>query len=264
MTAGNGAAPLGEAEYAELVNRIHATVAASIPPGSTVLVVSKGDAALLEIPGLSAAHFPQDQAGDYAGHHPRDSAAAIAELERLRRHGAEYLVIPATARWWLDFYADFAGHLASHDEVVADVPDACLIYGLGRLGEDAAIGPAITKPTASVDQLRDYLERLISTDSNVVLLDDTEGAVAALEPLRALQLAPGEVGSEGGEDLLVALRRRAEAGADYLVVPRSSDEWLDRNAGPTTDLEAACRKIADQRHLCRVFELEELREGRGR
>ena len=260
--SGNGAAPLGEAEYAELVGRVHSTVAGSVPPGATVLVVSKGDAALLAMPGLNAAHFPQDQAGEYAGHHPRDSAAATAELERLRRHGAEYLVVPATARWWLDFYEDFAAHLANHAEIVADLPDACLIYGLGRLGDDAAGLPAITKPAASADQLRDYLEKLISTDSSVVLLDATEGAVAALAPLRALPLAPKELGAEGGEGLLAALRHRAEAGADYLVVPRTADEWLEGQAEAATELEAACRKIADQRHLCRVFELVGLREGR--
>lgn len=257
MTAGNGAAPLGEAEYAELVGRVHATVAANVPPGATVLVVSKGDATLLAMPGLSASHFPQDQAGNYAGHHPLDSAAATAELERLRRHGAEYLVIPATARWWLDFYGDFAGHLANHGEVVADVPDACLIYGLGRLGEDAAGVPGITKPVASVDQMRDYLEKLISTDSSVVLFDASDGALAALEPLRARRLVP----DDAREDLLATLRRHAAAGADYLVVPRSSDEWLDDHVEPATELETACRKIADQRHLCRVFELEGLREG---
>src|SRR6185295_3885890 len=50
----NGAAPLGEAEYAELVGRIHSTVAGSVPPGASVLVVSKGDAALLAMPGLNA------------------------------------------------------------------------------------------------------------------------------------------------------------------------------------------------------------------
>jgi hypothetical protein len=259
---GNGAAPLGEAEYAELVGRVHSTVASTIPPGATVLIVSKGDAALLSMPGLNTAHFPQDQAGEYAGHHPLDSAAATAELERLRRHGAEYLVIPATARWWLDFYEGFAAHLANHGEVVADLPDACLIYGLGRLGEDAAGLPAITRPIASVDQLRDYLEKLISTDSGVVVLDATDGAVAALAPLRALPLAPDQIGADGGEGLLTALRQRADAGADYLVVPRAADAWLDDNAEEATELEAACRKIADQRHLCRVFELVGLREGR--
>ena len=97
-----------------------------MPPGSSLLVVSKGDAALLELPGLTAAHFPQDGAGGYAGHHPLDSATAIAELEALRRGGAEYLVIPATARWWLDYYDGLARHLANHGEVVTDQAD-CLL-----------------------------------------------------------------------------------------------------------------------------------------
>ena len=96
---------LGEAEYADLVGRVQEAVVAHLPPGSSLLVVNKGDTALLEIPGMKALHFPQDSTGGYAGHHPLDSASATAELERLRRGGADYLVIPVTARWWLDFYA---------------------------------------------------------------------------------------------------------------------------------------------------------------
>ena len=114
MIADRGAAPLGEIEYAELLARVHATVAGTVPPGSRVLFVSKGDPALLDQPSLTAAHFPQSSAGTYAGHHPRDSAEATMQLEQLRREGAEYLVIPATASWWLDFYERFAKHLDHH------------------------------------------------------------------------------------------------------------------------------------------------------
>jgi hypothetical protein len=261
VTADNHNAPLGAVEYGELVGRVKATVAAAVPPGASVLVVSKGDAALLGMPGFSTAHFPQGQGGDYAGHHPADSEAATAELECLRREGAEYLVIPATARWWLDYYAGFATHLANHGEVLADAPDACLIYGLGGTRETPVGVPALTRPAASLEQLRDYLERLIPTESGVVLFDATEGAVAALAPLQVRRLLPEEVGKDGGEDLLAALRELAEGGAEYFVVPRSSDEWLDRHAEPATEMEAACRKVADQGHLCRVFELDGLKEG---
>lgn len=261
MTADNHNAPLGTVEYGELVGRVRATVAEAVPPGASVLVVSKGDAALLSMPGFSTAHFPQGKGGNYAGHHPADSGAATAELERLRREGAEYLVIPATARWWLDYYGDFATHLANHGELLADVPDACLIYGLGGLRESAARVPTLTRPAASLEQLRDYLERLIPAESGVVLFDATDGAVAALAPLRVRRLLPEEMGEDGGEDLLTALRELAEGGADYFVVPRSSDEWLDRHAEPATEMEAACRKVADQGHLCRVFELDRLKEG---
>jgi hypothetical protein len=261
VTGSNGTERLGEVEYAELVGRIHATIASAVPPGSSLLVVSKGDAALLELPGHTTAHFPQDRDGGYAGHHPRDSAAATVELERLRRHGAEYLVIPVTARWWLDFYEEFARHLANYGEILADVPHSCLIYCLGRLGQDAVGVSAIEKPRASIDQMRDYLENLISTENSVIVLEGADGVAAGLAPLSATRLALEAPAAGDDVRLLAELRRHAAAGADYLVVPRSADDWLDRHVELAEDIEANCRKIADQGHLCRVFQLEGMREG---
>jgi hypothetical protein len=252
-----GSERLGPTEYAELVGRVHSTVAACVPPGASLLMVSKGDAALLELPGHRAAHFPQDGAGEYAGHHPRDSVAATAELERLRRGGAEYLVIPATASWWLDHYREFARHLANHGEVVANTPDACLIYELGRLGGHAGSVPELVEPRASVDQIRDFLENLIPTDSRVVVLDMGDGVAAQLAPLKATALGGG-----GGERRLGALEREISAGAEYLVVPRSADEWLEEHAELGAELEALYAKLADQRHLCRVFALGAGGEGK--
>ncbi len=253
---GNGR--LSPLEYAELVARVHDTVAETVPPGASLLVVSKGDASLLEMPGMKAAHFPQDGGGGYAGHHPRDDAAATAQVEALRRRGAEYFVLPATARWWLDFYAEFVRHLANNGELVADVADACMVWRLARLESDAA-GTSVTgRPQASIDQLRDYLENLTSTDTGLAVLETVGDDLAAgLAPLNAVRIAVGG----GSEDLLAELERLAEAGADYLVVPRSADEWLDRRNGLVHEIEARCRKVADQRHLCRVFELAMLREG---
>jgi hypothetical protein len=271
---------LGEAQYAELVARVRATVAASVPPGASVLVLSRGDATLTEIPGLAAAHFPQDASGDYAGHHPADSADATARLQALQRRGAEYLVIPATARWWLKFYVGFAEHLASHCELIADVPDACLIYGLGRRDAPEALGDAaLQPPRASIEQMRDYLENLISTDRRVAVLETGEQLAAALAPMQAAALAGEDLEREGGElrgereqparngqqpqreseRPLPGLTRLAERGVDYLVVPRSADEWLQQRPDVAARIEARCRKVADQRHLCRVFELRRSR-----
>jgi hypothetical protein len=86
-----------------------------------VLVISKGDDQLLKFAGRRGWHFPQEDDGTYAGWYPPDSAACIAELERLRARGADFLVIPETARWWLRHYAGFANHLErnygfSHNE----------------------------------------------------------------------------------------------------------------------------------------------------
>lgn len=253
---------LGTAEYADLVGRVRALVSAHVPAGSTLLVVSKGDPALLEIPGVEALHFPQDRSGEYAGHHPRDGAAATAELEERRRTGAEYLAIPASSRWWLRFYEDFALHLADHCEVLVDEPETCLLYGLGRPLVGAAMAPAIERPQASPEQLRDYLEHLLAREQRLVVLEAVAGAGAALTPLGATRLRADDRGEGDGYRTLVELRMRAAAGARYLVVPRSSDEWLESRRVLRAEIESNCRKIAEQRHLCRVFDLEGLKEER--
>jgi GT2 family glycosyltransferase len=116
--------------YRRLVERLQAAAAVSIPPGAAVLVVSRGDRELLELEGLEAAHFPQDASGRYLGHHPHDSAEAVARLEALREEGAQYLVVPSTASWWLDHYAGFASHL---DDRYAKIDaEACTIFCLER------------------------------------------------------------------------------------------------------------------------------------
>jgi len=254
-------ARLGEAEYRELVVRVQAAVSAHVPPGSSLLVVSKGDASLLELPGLTALHFPQDGSGGYAGHHPRDGAAATAELEQRRRAGAEYLVLPATARWWLRYYDDFAAHLAGHAEVVADLPDTCAIYSLGsRCLAQGALGvPAIERPQASAEQIRDYLENLVTFGQRLVVLETVDGLVAALGSLRPARLRALDRESSA-ERTLAELRLLADDDADYLVVPRSSDEWLDARPDFRAEIENNCRKIAEQRHLCRIFDLDGLKE----
>jgi GT2 family glycosyltransferase len=99
--------------YRRLVERVRATVARRVPSGSAVLVVSRGDRELVELEGLDGGHFPQDPVGRYLGHHPLDSDDAVSHLESLREDGAQYLVLPSTAYWWLEHYAGFADHLES-------------------------------------------------------------------------------------------------------------------------------------------------------
>ena len=101
-----------------------------LPVDATVLVISKGDDDLLKLDGRTAWHFPRAETGAYAGYYPADSAAAIEHLERLRAQGASHLLLPSVARWWLDHYADFRGHLERHYSVVVDRDDACLVYAL--------------------------------------------------------------------------------------------------------------------------------------
>jgi hypothetical protein len=65
----------------------------------------------------------------YAGHHPADSGAAIAQLEQCRADGAEFLLLPATGFWWLDYYGGLLQHLMGRGRVLHHDGD-CVIFDL--------------------------------------------------------------------------------------------------------------------------------------
>lgn len=117
--------------YQQLPARIRRTVADRVPAGSTVLVVSKGDEDLVKLYGRNGWHFPQAEGGGHLGFHPPDSRAAIKHLEDLRTKGADYLLFPNVAFWWLDYYVEFRKHL---DEYYSRVwsDESCVIYQLRR------------------------------------------------------------------------------------------------------------------------------------
>ena len=103
----------------------------TVPARSTVIVVSKGDDALLDLGGRSAWHFPQGKDGVYAGYYPANNAEAITHLEWLHGKGGEFLVFPKTAFWWLEEYADFKRHLESRYRIVSRQADGCIIFHCG-------------------------------------------------------------------------------------------------------------------------------------
>lgn len=107
-----GIEPSSNLGYGNLVERVRSEVDDRLPADARVIVVSRGDRDLVRLGDREAAHFPQNGNGGYAGYHPAGSEDAIAELERLRGAGAEYLLVPATSLWWLDHYRPFAEHLA--------------------------------------------------------------------------------------------------------------------------------------------------------
>ena len=119
--------------YQDLRRRLRDAVQMSVPPGSRVLVISKGDSCLLDLPGRQGWHFPQAERGVYAGHHPKSSHEAIAHLEALRTRGADFLVIPQPCFWWLDYYKEFRHHCETHYTRLCGSEDVCVIYGLDPL-----------------------------------------------------------------------------------------------------------------------------------
>jgi len=116
--------------YRDLVARVRALVSELVPDHATVAVISKGDGALLQLDGRRAWHFPEGERGMYAGHYPADSEACIDELERMRSKGAEFLVVPAPAQWWLDYYEQFSRHLHDSYRVLGAASTAATVFAL--------------------------------------------------------------------------------------------------------------------------------------
>jgi hypothetical protein len=129
--------------YQRLVRKAREVARAVLPPRVTVAVISRGDEELLRLGERTGWHFPQTAEGMYAGYNPADSAAAIGQLEELRARGAQYLLVPGTALWWLEHYADFRRHLEGCYRVVARREDTCVIYELGPRSAAGAGGSGV-------------------------------------------------------------------------------------------------------------------------
>jgi hypothetical protein len=129
--------------YEDLRTRLHELVGRSVPAEETVLVASRGDDSLVELPTCRGRHFPEGTGGAYAGHYPATALDAIGHLEELRREGASYLLFPAISLWWLDHYEALADRLRTHARVIADVPGTGILYGLPEsLTEDSMVSSA--------------------------------------------------------------------------------------------------------------------------
>src|SRR5262249_46247807 len=117
---------------------------------------------------------PQNDDGTYTGFHPKDSAAALQELQRSRARGAEFLLFPATAFWWLEHYKDFAAQLAADCRVVVRDEKTCILFALQE--KPAPVAPSY-HPLAR--QVRRVVESLLPP--NAVVLVASTGDPALLE-----------------------------------------------------------------------------------
>jgi glycosyltransferase involved in cell wall biosynthesis len=125
-------------EYRRLKTAIREALEHSVPADATVMIISKGDDALLEANRVRGWHFPRTATGAYAGHYPADSAAAIDHLESLREKGGEYLLLPSTALWWLDHYQEFKEHLERHYALAPFDSSVGVLYDLSGRAADCS------------------------------------------------------------------------------------------------------------------------------
>ncbi len=161
-----GEKPHKHIAYAQLVVQLRELIAQTIPAGSSVAVINRGDTELLKVDSVTASHFPQNEQGQYAGYHPADDAAAIAHLELRRQQGVQFFVLPASESWWLQTYAGFARHLEKYYRCVVK-NDLCYIFDLRTSQASPAIAEAAAQPPASDATIRSLEERLFDIQESL-------------------------------------------------------------------------------------------------
>lgn len=119
------------AQYEQSIREFRRAVCACTPGSASVLVVSRGDSAFLDLVGRSAFHFPCSDDGSFLGYYPASSQDAINLLERMKNRGAKFLAFPDASRWWLDHYQEFHQHLIQEYSIrYQDSP--CLVFDLRK------------------------------------------------------------------------------------------------------------------------------------
>jgi hypothetical protein len=254
--------PCNFQQYAQVVSRIHAIARQTLPRGATVLVVSKGDEQLTKLERQRCWHFPQHSSGCYAGHHPSDSAAAIAHLEALRAKGAQYLLFPATGFWWLDYYLEFKEHLDARYASIFHHEETCLIY---RLGEGMQDGPrdADDETFAQlIEQIRSVVAAVLPADATVAVVSEGDDQLLNLGDAKAKHFPeategryPGHLPADSAE-AIAGLEASRRQGVQYLLLPRRSDWWLQHYADFARHLTQHYRTVVRQRYVCQIFSLQ--------
>ncbi len=222
----------------EVARTVRRRLRSVLRKNSRVLVASKGDASLLDIPVQRVAHFPQDLSGEYAGFHPADDVSVVAHLEALRHEGYDTLVLPAFVTWWLDFYRGLRRHLGGHYLKVFD-DTACSVYDLRmpkarrdssrtRVGLDRVIAEAERRlghrpyllDWSSGQQLRQRFSAYAVATRTSDVLPDIDKSIDIV------------VASSGQADVLREARRVAIAAVVILDGDRVARvEWLLRAPG---------------------------------
>jgi hypothetical protein len=250
--------------YREQIERIRSVVGIAVPPGATVAVVSRGDRELLELNGRPSWHFPQTDDGTYAGHHPANSEDAIVRLERLRAKGAQYLLIPATAFWWLDHYAEFRQHLERWYRRVANEDDTCVIFSLGESPSEDERDIEVSASLRSrelVQQVRELVESTLPAGARILVLADVAGELPELDGREVWRFPRGSEGGEGADvassDWIAELERLRAEGATFLLVPRPASWLLDDGIGFKRYIERRYPLVVRQEQVCLVYELSD-------
>jgi hypothetical protein len=253
--------PKHTAAYAELVVRVRELVQSCVPEGATVAVISRGDSELLRFAGRAGWHFPRMGSGAYAGHHPADDADAISRLEAAREGGAHFLVVPATAHWWFDYYAGFKHHLESHYRRVADEHSIATVFALEDTvsSSESRVDHALD---ALVPSVRAVAVALLPPGARVLVVTGGDERLLDLSGPIGWHFPQREGGSHVGEDpadsdaAIAQLELLRLSGAGYLLIPRTAHWWLERFSEFRAHLETNYTLVTRQQNVCTIFDLQ--------
>ena len=90
-------------------------------PVSLIVAADNGDPTIFYYAERRGWHF-LETGGIYNGE-PANSAQAIADLEALRKRGANFLVFTPNTSWWLDYHAELGQYVASNSTPVETTPE---------------------------------------------------------------------------------------------------------------------------------------------
>ncbi len=213
------------AGYLETIARIREIVCATVPADATILVISRGDEALLNLEGRTGWHFPRTDDGRYAGYHPADSAEAIRHLESLVARGGEYLLVPGTAFWWLEHYRELAEHLQRHHARLWR-DERCVIY---RLSRRPAGGAAVTPPPPAAAPLpvRRAVFPAPGKRYDVVCFPVIDWDYRFQRPQQLMRQF-----AVAGHRVFYLSHRFGQDGAAYTALPRAENLWEISLRGP--------------------------------
>jgi hypothetical protein len=236
-------------DHQKLLTRIHKIAARMIPAGATVAVVSRGEGEIVDLDGRTGWHFPRQDDGEYAGYHPANSADAIEHLEKVREDGADYLLFPSTALWWLDYYGGFKDHLESKYPCVVTQKDTCLVFKLSPGGGSSWLGVERGKREDLATQFHQLLASLLPAGSEVAVVSLGNKRLLAHDVLREREFA------SSGDDPVTELEALREKGVRYLAIPQTAFGWLGMQSELVERLRQSSRFITRQEHVCEVYEL---------
>lgn len=256
-------------EARQQIGALRAALRRHVDPDDSVLIVAKGDEALLARCGRPAANFPQDEHGAYPGFALANGTSCIAHLEALRARHHRFLHVPGHSRWWLDEFPDFAQHLAGR-YAVAECDDGLLFDLRAAPGEqpgtltlaaaldvvagDTASSPSVLDWTALdlTEQLRgarvfapppdaELILPYLDSSVDVVLVDRSERRAEAARVAEQAVIVVRFDGPAPVADDVIVLEDRPDdlAGrAEVVLVPtdRPDDDWLAMLQEATSDM----------------------------